>query len=214
MTESEEKSEELRFNDYKDLAIEAGIGLIPYIGGTIQSLYFGAKNEKRFKRIEKFYEKLNMSLESIRDQIPENVVSLDNKDQLIGIFEGINDEVEKSKSQNKIDMYKNLYKNCLLRINYASWDNEEYFLLVLNQLTSIEIQLLAYLMSQGTENFMGNISMAGYSQELIDGSLNRLSDFGLLEKTIGSIVLGDVGKQNMGYKISNLGIQFISSTLD
>ena len=141
------------------------------------------------------------------------MITLENKEQLIGIFEGINDEIEKSKAQNKIDMYKNLYKNCLLRINNDSWDSEEYFLLVLNQLTSIEIQLLAYLMNRGSEGFLGNISMIGYSQELIDGSLNRLADFGLLEKTIGSIVLGDIGKQNMGYKISNLGIQFISSTL-
>ncbi len=80
----------------------------------MQSLYFGSKNEKRFKRIEKFYKNLNESLENIRDQIPEDVFNLENKDQLIGIFEGINDEVEKSKAQNKIDMYKNLYKNCLL----------------------------------------------------------------------------------------------------
>lgn len=39
-------------------------------------------------------------------------------------------------------------------------------------------------MSRGNENFTGNISMSGYSQELIDGSLNRLSDFGLLEKRL------------------------------
>lgn len=206
-------NEKLSKKDYFDLIVEGGIGAIPYIGGVVQSLYFGTKNEKRFRRVEKFYENLNEDLKCIRNQIPEDVFNLENKDQLIGIFEGINDEIEKSKAQNKIDMYKNLYKNCLLRINNASWDSEEYFLLVLNQLTSIEIQLLAYLMNRGNESFLGNISMVGYSQELIDGSLNRLADFGLLEKTIGSIVLGDIGRQNMGYKISNLGIQFISSTL-
>ncbi|WP_368251214.1 hypothetical protein [Enterococcus sp. 2201sp1_2201st1_B8_2201SCRN_220225] len=208
-----DNNEKLRKKDYFDLIVEGGIGAIPYIGGVVQSLYFGSKNEKRFRRVEKFYENLNEDLECIRDQIPEDVFNLENKDQLIGIFEGINDEIEKSKAQNKIEMYRNLYKNCLLRINNTSWDSEEYFLLVLNQLTSIEIQLLAYLMNRGNENFLGNISMVGYSQELIDGSLNRLADFGLLEKTIGSIVLGEIGKQNMGYKISNLGIQFISSTL-
>lgn len=208
-----DNNEKLSKKDYFDLIVEGGIGAIPYIGGVVQSLYFGSKNEKRFRRVEKFYEKLNEDLECIQDQIPEDVFNLENKDQLIGIFEGINDEIEKSKAQNKIEMYRNLYKNCLLRINNTSWDSEEYFLLVLNQLTSIEIQLLAYLMNRGNENFLGNISMIGYSQELIDGSLNRLADFGLLEKTIGSIVLGEIGKQNMGYKISNLGIQFISSTL-
>ena len=208
-----DNNEKLSKKDYFDLIVEGGIGAIPYIGGVVQSLYFGSKNEKRFRRVEKFYEKLNEDLECIRDQIPEDVFNLENKDQLIGIFEGINDEIEKSKAQNKIEMYRNLYKNCLLRINNTSWDSEEYFLLVLNQLTSIEIQLLAYLMNRGNENFLGNISMIGHSQELIDGSLNRLADFGLLEKTIGSIVLGEIGKQNMGYKISNLGIQFISSTL-
>ena len=92
-------NEKLTKKEYLELIVEGGIGAIPYIGGVVQSLYFGSKNEKRFKRIEKFYKNLNESLENIRDQIPEDVFNLENKDQLIGIFEGINDEVEKSKAQ-------------------------------------------------------------------------------------------------------------------
>lgn len=39
----------------KDIVIEAIIQTIPYVGGALSTLYFGHKQEKRFKRLETFY---------------------------------------------------------------------------------------------------------------------------------------------------------------
>ena len=205
------KNDNLTPMDYVNLAIEAGIGAIPVVGSPIQTIYFGRQNEKRFKRIERFYAELNEELERIKDSIPEVYSPERDRDQLVGILESINEDVEKAKNQSKIKYYKSLYKSCIIGINKLNWDREEYFVEVLSQLTTIQIELLGFLYTKGN-NFVGNINYSGIPQELTDGNLNILSDLGLLDKTIASIVLGDVGKQNMGYKVSTLGKEFISYT--
>jgi len=207
------KEDKLSVSEYVNLAIEGGIGEIPYVGGVVQNLYFGAKNEKRFKRIENFYRELNQDLEQIKDSIPQDILTYDDKDQLIGILEGINDEIEKARAQQKINLYKNLYKNCILKINDDSWNNEEYFLSVLDKLTIIEVQLIAYFMEHQNDA-LGNVTMDGISQELVEGSLSHLSDYGLLEKNLISIQLGgNSGRQNIQYRISNLGKEFVLTTM-
>lgn len=206
-----DKNENLSPMDYMNLAIEAGIGAIPIVGSPIQTIYFGRQNEKRFKRIERFYRDLNEDLEKIKDSIPEVFYPDRDRDQLMGILESIHEDIEKAKNQSKRDLYKNLYKSCILEVNRTNWDREEYFVEVLSQLTPTQVQLIAYLNSKGND-FTRGIHSPGQPQELIEGSLNMLSDLGILDKTIDSISLGSVGKQNMGYKISSLGKEFITST--
>lgn len=206
------KDDNLTPKDYVNLAIEAGIGAIPIVGSPIQTIYFGRQNEKRFKRIERFYKELNDELEQIKQNIPEVFYPERDRDQLMGVMESINEDIEKARNQSKFNLYKNLYKNCILGINKLNWDREEYFVEILSQLTPIQIELIAFLSNRG-DVFSGNINYPGQPQELIDGSLNVLSDFGILDRKIDSIVLGNVGKQNMGYRISSLGKEFIASTL-
>lgn len=173
-------------------------------------MYFGAKNEKRFKRLEQFYADLKVSLDFIKNQLPTSLDINQDKDQLIGIFESINDEVETARAQSKKNFYKNLYKNCILRSNQQIWNEEEYFVEILKNITNLEIMLLNFLSKKEQSAFTGNITAQGVPQELVDGSLSRLSDYGLLQKSIGSIVLSDnFGQQNMGYKITDLGFKFL-----
>lgn len=46
--------ENLNFREGLDIAIDTGLQLIPGVGGAISSAYFGTKQAKQFKRIEKF----------------------------------------------------------------------------------------------------------------------------------------------------------------
>ena len=98
------------------MAIEAGIGAIPIVGSPIQTIYFGRQNEKRFKRIERFYKELNDELEQIKQNIPEVFYPERDRDQLMGVMESINEDIEKARNQSKFNLYKNLYKNCILGI--------------------------------------------------------------------------------------------------
>lgn len=208
------KKVSLTKKDFAALAVEGGIASIPYIGGLVQTMYYGSKSEKRFKRIEEFYEDLNKTMKELKEKIPDQIPDVNSKDQLIGIFESINDEIEKARAQRKINLYKNLYKNCLLKINETSWDNEEYYLQILNQMTEIEIELLCQLMKNNNGKFFDNISCHSVPQELVAGSLNRLSDFGLLQKSILGIDMKETYNQHrIGYRISPLGKSFIHTTL-
>jgi len=56
-------------NDKRDLVIQAGMQLVPYVGGSLSALYFGAKQEMRFKRLESFYQELAAEIEKMKDGI-------------------------------------------------------------------------------------------------------------------------------------------------
>lgn len=209
-----EKEIQLTGKDRVELAIEAGIGAIPVVGGPLQTLYFGAQNEKRFKRIEKFYNELNSDLEKIKHQIPP-VDSLANKDDFLGILEDINAEVEKAKSQSKIEYFKTFYVNMLISSNSSSFDIHSFFLESLVNLTNLELQLLSFLRRQGATHFSTGINIPGVSEDLIIGSLNRLTDYGFLTSQINSISIGGpVSNSDKSFKINSLGIEFSSFILD
>jgi hypothetical protein len=47
----------------KDTIIEAGLNAIPYVGGSLATLYYGSKNEKKFERLENFYKELKEEMD-------------------------------------------------------------------------------------------------------------------------------------------------------
>ncbi len=203
-----EKDLKLTGKDKVELAIEAGIGAIPVVGGPLQTLYFGAQNEKRFKRIEKFYNELNNDLEKMKSQIPP-IDSLPNKDDFLGIIEDLNSEVEKAKTQSKIEFFKAFYKNTLLTSDSSSFDKHSYFLESLVSLTLLEIDLLFALREKGTQQFHTGISKPGVSDDLILGSLNKLTDFGFITSAINQIIFGEpTSNTSKSYKINSLGMEF------
>jgi len=54
------------------LGIQAAIQAIPYVGSSIATLYFGYKQEIRFKRLETFYKSISNEIEGIKDKIKGN----------------------------------------------------------------------------------------------------------------------------------------------
>ncbi|EMF0102712.1 hypothetical protein ED263_RS02695 [Enterococcus hirae] len=203
MTEPEaENHVNLTFKDYRDAVIEAGIGLIPYVGGSIQTLYFGTKNEKRFKRIEYFYKQLANRMKSLE----EFDLDGENSEQLVGIIETIHDEIEKSKSHDKIVYFVNAYKNLLLGTKQHNQDIDELYVDILSKVTRIEIEILALYMRNGGKRGIPNIPSV--DQMLVLGSLNRLSDFGLLNRHLEGLTVGGDGRQSYTFSLSNLGLSF------
>lgn len=199
-------NEDLSPSNYLNLVIESAIGEIPVIGGVVSSLYFGAQNEKRFKRIESFYEDLNTKMKQIEHLIPQNVDS-NSQDQLIGIIETIHSEIEKSKTKNKTIYFVNAYKNLLLSSNKSLLDTEELYVEILSSLTKIEIDLLA--LSFRNQSSVGRpTGVLDIDDNLAIGIMNRLSDFGLINKHLEQIVIGGGGAETYIYSISNLGITF------
>lgn len=198
----DENNDNLTRRDYLNLVVEASIGAVPYVGGPLQTLYFGAQNEKRFKRIENFYEELSKKV----SELGNLVLGDRNNDQLIGIIETIHDEIEKSKSADKIGYFVNSYKNLLLHSSNPSIDMDELFVNILSGLTKFEITILSFLFRN--KGAVGTLTMDGVDQIIITGCLSRLSDLGLVNKHLESLTFGGTGEQQYNYSISDIGISF------
>jgi hypothetical protein len=204
--------DKLTINDEIELTIEAGISSIPYIGGALQTLYYGRKNEKRFKRVEKFYKELYIEIESVKDQLP-SIKETNRSDEALGILETINDEIETASSQTKIDYYKKAYKNVLLNFNNNSFDNEKFFVRLLPDLTDLEINILFNSNHNPNRDVHENDFYNNNKNNinLIEGSLNRLVNFGLIEIKFGTLISGGRGSEiQQDYSVSDLGSKFIS----
>ncbi|MTL76341.1 hypothetical protein GMA27_12010, partial [Turicibacter sanguinis] len=65
----ENSNVKLNTNDMMDLAIETGMQLIPIVGGSLATIYFGIKQTKEFKRIEQFYTELANDLQKQSERI-------------------------------------------------------------------------------------------------------------------------------------------------
>lgn len=200
-----DNSNQLRPKDYLNATIEAGIGAIPVIGGPIQTLYFGLQNEKRFQRIEKFYELLNKELTLIQRSIP-TTVNKNIEEQLIAIIETINLEVEMVRSKDKTRYFINSYKNLLLRVNKNNLDLEELFIDILSSLNKIEIDLLTPLYNDRYSDNGGMLlpKINGTDSSIIYGSMNKLVNHGLVNERDRN--LSTLGHDKYAYKISSIGI--------
>lgn len=194
-----------------DIAIEAGMNLIPNIGGALAALYFGTKNEKRLKRVESFYQELKEHLNQIDAVLPEPIASI-NRDQLVGVLESINDEMETASAQNKRHLFCSLYSACLLDINNLSWNRDEFYEDTLSMLNVNELQVLFWCANKPDDSFTDNITAEGLEQSLVDGYLTRLTDLGLLDRQLRSITIGTQrGSNHYSYRVTQLARDFIKA---
>ncbi|WP_273123940.1 hypothetical protein [Bacillus weihaiensis] len=127
-----------------EVLVQSLLQLIPYVGGTLSTLYFGTKQEKRFKRLESFYretaEKLNkMEVKSIE---------IHDFDTLYFLIEKINEKVEVEHRKEKQKLFQNFFINTLkYATDESNSDERLLFLDILENLRIIEINILTTLYS-------------------------------------------------------------------
>ncbi|MBC1209608.1 hypothetical protein HB815_01590 [Listeria booriae] len=204
-----EETEKLTTKDCVDLAVQAGMGLIPYVGSTLQTLYYGRKDELRFKRIEAFYKELGQSLQDVSERL-KTTLNTDNEPELISIIEGIHDEIETARAQTKRTYYRNLYKNSLLFNNRI---DQSYYLELLKLLSDIEMRLLLDI-AQYKQPFT-NLTFKDIQDEIIKGSLNRLVDYGVITSKNTTFNFNTFAGQSSGgfekeYEINDFGRSFVA----
>jgi hypothetical protein len=201
-------------NDQRDLVIQAGMQLIPYVGGSLSSLYFGAKQEKRFKRLESFYQEIASEIEKIQDSIS----SVDKQDPvaLEAIIESLHEKVEAEPTLEKREFFKNYFKNTLKFPVAGNFDERKYFLDALSEMTLLECELLAFINSQPNSIQVDNIQKQGTDQYAVVGAVGRLKSRGFLTATPGSFAVGggaDNSLQEM-VSVSSFGKLFIAFCLN
>jgi hypothetical protein len=182
------ESPKLTNNDKRDLVIQAGMQLVPYVGGPLSSLYFGAKQEKRFKRLESFYQEIAAEMETMKDSIS----SIDQQDPvaLEAIIESLHEKVEAEPTLEKRELFKNYFKNTLKSPVAGNFDERKYFLDALAEMTLLECELLAFINSQSSPIQVGNIQKPGTDKYAIVGAIGRMKSRGFLTATQGSFAVG------------------------
>jgi hypothetical protein len=193
--------------------IESLVQAIPYVGGSLATLYFGQKREKRFKRLERFYKELREEIGIIGQALPD--ISSHNPEELSAILEELHEKVETEHLEFKRRYYKEYFKNTMRFPVNGNFDERKLFLDILGALTPLQIELVIFLCRQPTALQASAISKPGVDQALIAGSLAQLKTFGITEGTLDSIVFGGGGNAiNENISVSRFGKRFHSFCLN
>ena len=207
----ENSNVKLNTNDMMDLAIETGMQLIPIVGGSLATIYFGIKQTKEFKRIEQFYTELANDLQ----KQSERIVNLETQYQngLVSLIEQLNNKVEKEHQYHKVQLYKTYMKNLLFNpITEQNYDQRKTFLDVLESLTFLELEILVFLYdNQG----MGPIAVksfgkSGVSQYALVGGVSKLKMNGLVSAVTNNIVFGGDNSLEEMVSVTDYGLEFIN----
>ncbi len=209
----EQKSDNLTLEQEAENRIKAGLQLVPYIGGTLATLYFDRKQQKEFNRLTNFYTELSTDLENLKEKF-----SLDNQDEvkLITLIEKINNKVEKEVVKEKIDCLKYFFRNILTQPVKDDYDEKVLFLESLSSMSILEIEILKFIDSQNNFVQIGIIQKPGVEQYAIIGAIGRLRNFGYLQSTSGGMSIGDRSDNYLRelVKVSIFGEKFIKFCLN
>ncbi|APW65865.1 hypothetical protein LPB137_08350 [Poseidonibacter parvus] len=207
-------SKELTNKEKRDLILEAGMNLIPYVGGSMASLYFGSKEEKRFKRLESFYQELAQEIKSMKDSLGS--IEEQNPIAFEAIMESLHEKVEIEPTEEKRQFFKNYFKNTLKEPILSDFDERKYFLETLHDMSLLECEILAFIKNQSQQIQVGNINKPNIEQYAIVGAIGRLKSRGFLTAMQGSFSIGG-GEDNSLQEIisiSPFGSKFCTFCLD
>lgn len=96
----------------RDSVINAAMQAIPYVGGPLATLYFGHKQERRFRRIETFYNEIREEVAGMRSRIADP--SRHDPGEFRAILEELHEEVESEQLESKRRYYKTYFKSTLV----------------------------------------------------------------------------------------------------
>ncbi len=201
-------SDKLSNSEKRDLILQAGIQLVPYVGGPMASLYFGSKQEKRFKRLESFYQEIAREVEAMRDSI--GTIEQQNPIALEALMESLHEKIEVEPTLEKRELFKNYFKNTLKQPVSSNYDERKYFLETLNEMSLLECEMLAFIKSQPQKSQVGAIKKSGVDQYAIVGAIGRLKSRGFLTATQGSFAIGGGADNSLQelVKVSPFGVSF------
>jgi|SRR5690625_629559 len=208
-------SDRLSGKDKVEIAIEAGLQAIPLIGGSLSTLYFSTKNEKRFKRVESFYQEFSKIVEKADGSI--NHINSDYESHLMSLIERLNDKIERESRQLKRVYFKKYLFSLLQNQNVSSYDKHLFFLETLDNINELDCEILMFLNeNQNNKIQVGSIERPNVPQYAIVGSIGQLKNFGFLATFTGSIIMSGEEIDNSlsdTVRITDYGKEFISFCL-
>lgn len=212
---NETEYDDLDFSDKRVIVTKAAISAIPYVGGSLATLYTDFKTEKRLKNLESFYQELSETMRSFDNvNLSSNTYS---GEELMTLIEKVNDQVENEFRESKINYLKNYMIKILNSTNPTpDFDISLYFVETLNQMTELECELLMLLSQQVGPIRISAISKPRTSQNLILGSIGKLKLFGFASTfTTNFVINGTIDNSlNESVELTDLGREFVHFCLE
>lgn len=209
----DDKEYKLNIKEKMYLTVEAGLQAIPGVGGTLSTLYFGTKQEKRFKRLESFYEELSMEIKENNLELPP--IQKQNEEDIVSIIEKLNEKIEKENRNEKRELFKKYFINILSIDGEINYDQKKHFLDIVDDLTFLDIELL-FLIKNNPDLFVRSITPGDYDLYEILGSIGRLKNYGFLYVRAGRISIGSDEDNTMNevVSLSSFGNKFVNFCID
>ncbi|MCC1486732.1 hypothetical protein LB312_05595 [Bacillus tropicus] len=200
--------DKLTWKDKLNITVEAGLQLVPYVGGALATAYYGTIQEKRFKRIESLYREFSEEMEQLRLQLPS--VDIHDQDKLISLIEEFNEKVERESTEQKREYFKKYLYNTLSSPTRENFDERRFFLDTLSSMTLLECELLLYIKQQNKPVVVGHINITGVEQYAIVGSIGRLRMYGFLKYQSDNIMFNGTDSALLdSFIISDFGTNFM-----
>lgn len=192
------------------------------IGSIISSLLTDYIVEARFKRLENFAKQIAEDLKNFEDQIDENFIKTD---EFAYIFEQSIRGVAQNYQKEKLKAFRAILVNSAILKDVAQ-DEKEYFLSLVNNLSTLHIQILKflafpseYIKEQGLDpnSIHGGFSqiflqlMPGLNLNVIESAFGDLYQSGFIntDKTIFHTTTSARGLRLVGDRCTILGKRFI-----
>lgn len=190
--------------DTLELVVNAGLQAIPYVGGSLATLYFGYKQEQRFQRIEQVLKEVAEELKG--KPLPQ--IEMHNKDELMALIDELTDTIENENLEYKTKLYKEYFKGILKTPTNGNYEERKMFLDVLKLVTPLQIELFQFVMKNPGVVDM-NISKPGTDSSVLRSSILQLENYGLVIGDVYSIAIGgNNGGIPMALTISEFGRRF------
>ncbi|MUK76602.1 hypothetical protein GNP84_06735 [Aliivibrio fischeri] len=203
--------DKLSLKEQGALVIDAGLCAIPIVGGSLSALYFGAKQEKRFKRLERFYSEL-------KDKLQEpNAINFDNMDRsaLASIIEEINEAVESDFTESKLDYLHNCFINSLFEGAEQEYEKKIYFISQLMKMSELDINLLIELYNAESGSCYKYLKSDAPNASDINAALERLKSAGLFNSNLnGTLSRGINWGEITAFTLSDFGKDFVDFCLE
>ncbi|MCM3628791.1 hypothetical protein M3194_15715 [Paenibacillus glycanilyticus] len=208
-----EDAAKLATKDKSEIIIKAGLQLIPYVGGSLSTLYFDTKQEKRFKRLESFYNEFSRYVNESGAFIPQ--IEEHNKESIVALIEELNEKVEREHTQIKREYFRNYLLTTLTNSEADKFDEQKFFLNALSDMTMLECELLMFLNTQLKGAMIGTIKKNGIEQYAIVGAIGRLKAYGFIYTIYGQISFGNNNDDSLTDRVfmTPFGQRFISYCL-
>lgn len=202
--------------------LKAGLATTPFCGG-IASLMSDYIPSSKFHRLEQFAKRITEDLESLQNEVNENLIQTD---EFAFIFEKCFRGVAENYQAEKLEAFRGILVNSAIGANISE-DEKEYFLNLVSTLSVLHIRILKFMAKpieylneneiaqeriQGGFDQFFPIAIPKIDLEVIKSAFGDLYQYGLIktDRSIFETMTAGQGLQLLGNRVTPLGMSFIN----